>query len=298
MGCLDLHLHSQHSLDGQLSPRELVNLALGQGVRLLSLTDHNTCAGVSEMARLASEAGLGFITGIELDCRFKGVWLHVLGYGIDPSFTDFTVLENRITAQERLNAAAKLQAFAALGLQVNEDRISRLSSNGVIWGEMIAEALLADPAHQHNPALAPYRPGGSRGDNPMVNFDWDFCSPGQVAHFPVEYVELAEAVGLIEKAGGRAVLAHPGRDVKENAALLAQIAEHNLWGLEAYSSYHTPKKTRFYVEQGRKLGLVLTCGSDFHGKTKPTIKMGSVTCDHENLLSELLKKQGLVIAAG
>lgn len=286
MNSIDLHLHSYFSADGQLSPAELVALALNKGVRCLALTDHNSCRGCPEMAVLAAEANLEFISGIELDCRFQGRWLHVLGYGVDPYFKAFLEIETDIINQEKKNAQAKITAFEALGFQLDRETLANLSPNGIIWGEMIAEVLLADPRNQGHPRLEAYRPHGERADSPFVNFDWDFCSPGQAAHFRVEFIDLKEALGLINLAGGRAVLAHPGRDVREEAELLADIAAEGLWGLEAFSSYHQESQTDFYVNQGRKLNLRLTCGSDFHGKFKPAIEIASIAHENEE---ELLK---------
>lgn len=91
---------------------------------------------------------------------------------------------------------------------------------------------------------------------------------------------------MISQAGGRAVLAHPGRDVREDDAYLIDIAAAGLWGLEAFSSYHNKAQTNYYVNQGRQLKLCLTCGSDFHGKTKPSIQMASVAHENEEELLE------------
>ena len=278
MSRVDLHIHSTYSADGQYSPGELIQMARRENLEILSLTDHNSSRGCREMAGLAAQAGMKFISGIELDCRFQGTWLHVLGYGIDPDFPGFLQLEEDIIRQERANADGKIKAFENMGFGIDRAQLSRLSYKGIVWGEMIGEVILADERNARHQALEPYRPGGARSDNPMVNFDWDFCSPGQAAHFRVEFIELDEALSLIRQAGGRPVLAHPGRDVKENPDLLKAIAERGLWGLEAFSSYHTPSQTAFYRYWGTKLGLVLTCGSDLHGKTKPAIRLGSVAC--------------------
>ena len=225
MASIDLHMHSAFSADGQFSPRELIELARREGVELLSLTDHNSARGCPEMASLAAEAGLSFISGIELDCRFQGVWLHVLGYGIDPAFPGFVELEEDIIRQERRNAEGKIKAFENMGFHLDRKKLAAISPNGMVWGEMIAEVLLGDESNQGNPALVRYRPGGDRADNPLVNFDWDYCAPGQAAHFRVEFIDLDQALELIGQAGGRPVLAHPGRDVKENPDFIKAIAE-------------------------------------------------------------------------
>lgn len=147
--------------------------------------------------------------------------------------------------------------------------------------------------NKNNPLLAPYYPNGSRSDNPYVNFYWDFCSQGKPAYVPVHYMSLANAVTLIRRAGGIAVLAHPGNNIHENLSLLKGIVEQGVSGIEVYSSYHTAKQTEFYRNQAKLLGLAMSCGSDFHGKTKPKIMVGSVECENleTDLVSGLMEKR-------
>lgn len=70
-----------------------------------------------------------------------------------------------------------------MGFKLDKDAVRKLSPNGIIWGEMIAEVLFADTRNRAHPLLQPYLPWGDRADNPYVNFDWDFCSPGKAALF-------------------------------------------------------------------------------------------------------------------
>ena len=96
----------------------------------------------------------------------------------------------------------------------------------------------------------------------------------------------------MREAGGLPVLAHPGNNIHEDAALLQSIVRCGVAGLEAYSSYHTPAQTAFYLRQAEALGLAVTCGSDFHGKIKPAIRLGSAESGGREavLLGELRKK--------
>jgi predicted metal-dependent phosphoesterase TrpH len=144
---------------------------------------------------------------------------------------------------------------------------------------MIAEAALADARNDGNPLLAPFRPGGARSDNPFVNFYWDHCSPGKPAHVPVEYMPLADCLALIASAGGAAVLAHPGQSLRGKERLFPAIMAQGFSGLEAYSSYHSPEDRARWKAEADARGLAATCGSDFHGKTKPAIRMGGHGAD-------------------
>lgn len=296
MSWLDLHIHSDYSDDGQYPPKELMSICARGGVSTAALADHNSVRGLDEAAKAAALLGVALIPAIELDCTYNGVDLHVLGYWIDPSNSAFYPVEKDIMEQEQTASAKRLGLVSGLGIRVDAPEAYRLARQGVITGEIIAEVALAQKENTDNPLLSPYRPGGPRGDNPYVNFYWDYCSRGKPAYVPMRYISLSEAVCLIEHAGGIAVLAHPGNNVKEDMELLKGILRHGLSGIEAYSSYHTPRQTAFYLEFAKKRHLAVSCGSDFHGKTKPQIHVGCVDCGvtEAGILDGLARKRSNV----
>lgn len=108
----------------------------------------------------------------------------------------------------------------------------------------------------------------------------------------MEFMSLSDAIDLIHAAGGIAVLAHPGNNVKEDEELLHNIVQTGIVGIEVYSSYHSPEQIEFYSRQSEEYGLIKTLGSDFHGKTKPSIKLGSVACQNseEKIYQALIQK--------
>jgi hypothetical protein len=75
------------------------------------------------------------------------------------------------------------------------------------------------------------------------------------------------------------VLAHPGINVREDGQLLEGIFAAGVQGLEVFSSYHRPAQIEYYKQAALAHGRLLTCGSDFHGKTKPSIQLGSSQCE-------------------
>ena len=96
----------------------------------------------------------------------------------------------------------------------------------------------------------------------------------------MEFMSLSDAIELIRAAGGVPVLAHPVNNVKENEELLHNIVQAGIVGMEVYSSYHSPEQIQFYSMQAEKYHLIKTLGSDFHGKTKPSIKLGDIDCQN------------------
>jgi len=292
MGWLDLHMHSDISNDGEFSPKRLMELCSQNQLKVVALADHNSVRGIKEAKIYADKFEIELISAIELDCTFRGVDLHVLGYGIDPTYGEFEEIEQSVEEQERTASKKRIDLVEKMGIDFDYDQVMTLSKNGVVTGEMIAEAALKDDRNKNNLLMQPYYPGGERSDNPYVNFYWDICSMGKGAYVLMEFISLNKAVKLICAAGGIPVLAHPGNNVKEDKELLHDIVHAGIIGMEVYSSYHSEEQMEFYAEQAEKYGLIKTLGSDFHGKTKPSIKLGSVACKNseEKIYKELMQK--------
>lgn len=281
MNTLDLHMHTTVSNDGTYAPDELVRMCAESGLRTVAITDHNSTRAYPGALDAARRAGITLIPGVELDCHLGGANLHVLGYAIDHRAGDFNRYETFLLEQEQDASAVRLEAVRGLGILIEDESIRALAVDGVITGEMLAEVALRDPRNDDHPLLRPYRAGGSRSDNPYVNFYWDVCSQGKPAYVHVEFWNLAEAVEAITNARGFPVLAHPGINIGRDAAVFAEIIAAGVAGVEAYSSYHDPETIRFYAQQAQARGVLMTIGSDFHGKTKPAIRLGAFSIPDE-----------------
>ena len=143
---LDLHMHSQYSGDGEFSPAQLAEQCQAAGITLMAVTDHNSTRAVDETQEAAQTLGIQCISGVELDCRFQGIDLHLLGYGIRHGADIFRVLEEHILSQEKTSSEQKLALTNALGFHLShQDLIPYGGQDGLYSGELIAEALLHDP---------------------------------------------------------------------------------------------------------------------------------------------------------
>lgn len=271
---IDLHIHSSFSADGEIAPGELVRMAARAGLRRIAITDHNRAHAVPAAVAEGERLGVAVVPGIELDCDFGPVHLHVLGYGIDAAAPELEKLWQCVDANERAAAGEVMDRVETMGIAVDREKVYALAGENVAAPERIAEAALADPRNDGHELLVPFRPGGSRSDNPYVNFYWDLCGRGKPAHVAVEYITLDECVGVITGAGGVPVLAHPGQSLKEAPDIVPELARHGIRGVEAFSSYHSPEACRHWKRVAEESNLFITCGSDFHGKTKPAIAMG------------------------
>lgn len=292
---IDLHMHSRYSDDGELTPIELVEKCIASGIQTMSITDHNTVRANEEAQKEAEKRGLRYISGIEIDCVFQNTNFHVLGYGIDYESSDFVEIEKNIDDQS-FNASLKMLSEAQeLGFHITENDMCEVSKNN-FWtgrwtGEMFAEVLLNNPEYNKHPLLRPYRSGGEKSNNPYVNFYWDYYSQGKPCYVKIEYPFLEDVIKIIHRNGGKAVLAHPNVNLKNHYEQLHFIIGAGIDGIEAFSSYHTSSQAFHFFREAQEAKVFFTCGSDFHGKTKPTISLGQHGCFiMENELLSCLKK--------
>lgn len=278
---IDLHIHSEHSADGELTVQEILTISKQQGLDTISITDHNSVKGIAAALRYGKELNVTVIPGIEIDCVYQGVNLHLLGYFIDWQRKAFADLEEYIYTQEMTAFPNMISKLGAAGIVANEAEILQYAAGKIPCGELIGEVVLNKEKAQENPLLTPYLAGGSRSNMPYLNFYRDFFAQGRVAHVPMQYFPLQEMIELVKNNNGIPIIAHPGDNLKNNMNLLADIIKEGVMGIEVFSNYHTPAQTEFFYEQAKAQQLLITRGSDFHGKNKPGITIGGCRCPAE-----------------
>lgn len=293
MSYIDLHMHSMYSDDGEYTPTQLVDMCHDAGIKIMAIADHNWIKANKEAGSRCKELGMTYIPAIEIDCTYKGINLHVVGYGIDDSEV-FNKLGESIETQEQTCSIKKLELTNKLGFELTKDQLDALSTNGVYTGEMFAEVLLKDPRYTDSALLKPYREGGERSDNPYVNFYWDYYAQGKPCYTEIKFPTLEETIKLIKEHGGVSVLAHPGNNLKGQFEVFDEMVKEGIDGVECFSSYHPEEVNNYFYNKAKELNVLYTCGSDFHGKTKPSIHLGGNGCTVPEEIEENLKKYGLI----
>lgn len=279
---IDLHMHSKYSDDGEYEPLDLVEKCFENGIRIMSVTDHNCVKANAEAEAAANKRGIWYIPGVEIDCAYLNMNFHVLGYGIDYRSEDFANIEKTISKQEFEASLKRLEQTQILGFRITENEMWEMSKNRYkkdCWtGEMFGEALLKKEEYKEHPLLKPYRPGGARSDNPYVNFYWDFYAQGKPCYVKMTYPAMVEVLDIIRANHGTAVLAHPGVNLKNHFDMTDEILELGFDGVEVFSSYHGLPEADFFYKKAQEKHLMMTCGSDYHGKTKPAVWLGQHHC--------------------
>jgi 3',5'-nucleoside bisphosphate phosphatase len=253
---LDLHTHTCHS-DGELSVDELLALSIEKKCKYISICDHDNVDHIDSLKSTPSKPG--YISGVEISAEYSGT-LHILGYGFDPGNKELrTVLKGLQDARRQRNEAM-LKNMADQGFYITMEELEE-EAKGEIVGRPHFANLMVQKGYS-----ASYQEA----------FD-KYLAKGQPFYMDKQRLAPEEAIGLIRRAGGIPVMAHPYQTKLEGEELdhlVAELRALGLMGIEAYYFMHSKEQTRHYLELAKKHDLLVTAGSDFHGKNKAHIPLG------------------------
>ncbi|WP_422012904.1 3',5'-nucleoside bisphosphate phosphatase [Roseateles sp.] len=258
----DLHCHSVVS-DGTLTPEALAQRAKAAGVQLWALTDHDEIGGQQRAIAAARAVGLPYLTGTEISVTFAGRVVHIVGLGFDPTATE--IVEGlRTTRGGRGPRAREMAAgLAAVGIPgAFEGALTYVGNPDLISRTHFAR-FLVDAGHC--------------ADVPEVFRR--FLTEGKPGFVPHKWASLKDAVGWITRAGGIAVIAHPGRydfTPTEEYALITEFIAHGGRGIEVVTGSHTPAEFVEYADTALEFGLLASRGSDFHSPDESRIDLGTL----------------------
>jgi predicted metal-dependent phosphoesterase TrpH len=265
---IDLHTHSSAS-DGTEPPALVVRQAVRAGLTVVALTDHDTTIGWEEAADEARRTGIVLVPGIEVSCSRRGRSVHLLAYLPDPEHPGLVGELRRARSSRDTRLDRMVARMAADGIPVSVEAVRAQVEPGATAGRPhIADALVE---------------AGVVVDRREAFDRWlGNDGPYYVGHYAPDPVR---AVEVVRAAGGVAVVAHPhsvtrGRVVSD--ALLEEMADAGMAGIEVRHRDHTPEAQRHLVDLARALDLFVTGASDYHGEGKPN-RLGENTTDPEVL---------------
>lgn len=264
---IDMHTHTNFS-DGDLSPEELIALAIEKNIGTISITDHDTIEGIKSVdknADLIKKSKIKIIDGIELSAKTTKGRMHILGYGFDL---------NNETLNKKMSDLKSNSINSVLSIM---EQIKR-DYNIIFCYEDIKNLVNAN----HNlgrPDLAKLCVKYGYANTIQDAFDKYLIDAYNKTRQTGKGLPYQECLELIINSGGISVLAHPKSlelEKKEFLSLLKEMISYGLNGIEVYHSSHTKEDISYYLEIAKKYNLLISGGSDFHGRTvKPDIELGS-----------------------
>ena len=257
---IDLHMHSVIS-DGTETLAEIIDDVKEAGIGLFSLTDHDAIKGCAILPKLLKEGDPQFITGVELGCRDEEGQYHILGYGYN---TNSAAMQGLVEKTHRIR------------MNKVHTRLDLLESQcGIVFPEEEVRDLLAldNPGKPHIANLL-VKHGYAENIQEAMK---EYLNKLRVK---LGIIRPEEAIACILAGGGIPVLAHPtygnGDQLimgEEMDRRLRRLKGFGLRGIEAYYSGFTARITRELMDFADKYDLLVTAGSDFHGRNK-LVQMG------------------------
>jgi len=241
---VDLHVHSTAS-DGSRAPAEVVQEAKRVGLAAIALTDHDTVDGVAEAANAGSAIGVRVVPGVELSAVEGDVETHILGLHL----SDTGELEARLVElrdMRRTRAERIVRRLNELGVRIAMSDVLEQAAGGAIGRPHVARAMIADGW------AVDFRDAFDR-----------YLGNGKPAFVSKDRLAVSDAIELIHRAGGLAILAHPAQaGTRERVQAFVELG---IDGVEVRHPSHSAEDAARLAALVEHFGLVPSGGSDWHG---------------------------------
>jgi len=253
---IDLHCHSIYS-GGCLTPKQLIQWAKQENIRVISLTDHNTIAGAKELLQATSQTGIKALPGVEIYTTYKKKLLHLLAYNFD--------LENKLlqtTLKKLCQKRVKLINYNIEKLKKIGFRIKPFNFSDRYYPDL---TFITNQLINNKFNLAKVKKITRKKFPDLFTLINTFLAKGKIAYSPEIGLPINEVLALVKKINGLPILAHPGQQLRwseDNITL--ELKKLGLKGIEVFTPYHNWHQIEHYQELARQHKLLITGGSDFH----------------------------------
>lgn len=242
---VDFHMHTNVS-DGTYMPRDLVALAKEKQIQAMSITDHDEVGAYGQLTR-DDRMGIQIYYGCEFSTYYNEKEVHVLGYQFSLDHPELQDYISHFKEVRRSRIHKMVDKCADAGYDISYEELVNTFTDAVSFGRPhIAQLLIA---HGYVKTV------GEAFDT-MLN-------PNGPCFVPKEKYAPQQAIDLIHRAGGIAVLAHP--KLVENDTYVHELLELPFDGVEVYHSSHSKDDSSKYHQFATDRGLLISGGSDFHG---------------------------------
>jgi predicted metal-dependent phosphoesterase TrpH len=244
---VDFHTHTIAS-DGTCTPTENVRLAKEAGLAAIAITDHDTVAGIPEAMAAGNELGIEVVPGVEISSAANGQDIHVLGYFVSHEDDRFQqeLLKLRDTRHERNKLM--IARLRELGIDITLEKVYQRKKG---TDKNIGRPHMAEELMELGVVAS------------MEEAFEKYLGKGGLAYVNPPRITPQEAIRLIKRSGGAAVLAHPG--LYDDDDLVEELIVFGLDGIEVWHPDNDEDDRKRYIGLAEDYGLVMTGGSDFHG---------------------------------
>lgn len=261
---IDLHIHTKMS-DGELTPKEVIDKAIENKVKVISITDHDTIeAYTEELIQYAENKGIKLIKGVEISTKINKCGIHVLGYNIDVENEKFkeSLYKIRNARHEYLYKVS--EKLEKLGYYINTEELDKIDA--VTKAHIALDIIKSSKNEQKFLDEFGHIPGKGEFIETVMN---ENCP----AYVKKETVTPQKAAEIIRQANGKVILAHPvayeHEDGLNEEDILKIVKDMNPDGIESNYIYIDKDNNEFdecekWNQFAKNNNLFVTVGTDFH----------------------------------
>lgn len=280
---IDLQHHSTYS-DGQLTPTGVANFASSNGVKVASLTDHNTVAGVTEFQKACEKRRIKAIPGLELYVKLNHKKFNLLWYNFDRDNPDLHKFLRETQVRRRGNVRRILNKIVEKkGIELNVEKVldshgHYIPINGIVYSMWLSkknQKIFEKDLGIKNP----------REEDIMM----EYLKNKKYGVLNESYVDIKRVVQLRKKVGGQLIINHPGKSGHLNRNHFDHLKEMGIDGIEVLSPHHSLGAVMYYQYLCREYDFISTGGSDFHIFEGNRAKIQD-SWDYYNIDSDYLRK--------
>ena len=265
---IDLHVHTTAS-DGQYTPSQIIQKAAEKNIKVIAITDHDTTAGLDESQEAGKQFGVTVVRGIEINITFPTGEFHLLGLGLKEISKSLNIIVENVIKNRNERNLQIIQKMNDDGVGITQEELLSDFPGTVIGRPHFAAELVKHGVVKTR----------------QQAFD-QYLARGRKWYVPRICTNLDEAIVAIRESGGVSVLAHPMSLYLSWGRLpefLTDCYEKGVVGIEAFHPGARVTECLRLEELGRKIGFVITAGSDFHGEKIRSDRRLGHTCGNKKI---------------
>ncbi|MDB7984135.1 PHP domain-containing protein [Faecalicoccus pleomorphus] len=274
---IDLHIRSNYSDDASNDVEEIFKEAKQLGMETISITDHNCARANAAASRFAPLYGIQYIPGVEIDAQYRSTRIRILGYYIDWSHEIFDDLERESLMREKKMSIERVQRFEKLAkVKIDTRSIMENSRFQTITPTDITNMVFNNAQVRSMPLVKKYV-DAYEPKEAMRRFRKDVFGKNGPCYVHCTYPAAKEIIQAIHEAGGIAILASWHLDSISDD-LIEEIMRLGMDGIECFSPDIREETMASAIRIAQKYKAFISCGSDYHGTTKPDRHLGVTNC--------------------
>lgn len=280
---IDLHIRSNYSDDGYYDVEELFKQASQQKMEVISITDHNCARANASAVRFANLYNIQYIPGVEIDAQYNGNRVRILGYYIDWTKEVFEILERESLKREKDRSLKRVKKFEDFsGVSIDTDSILSTSRFQTITSDDITKMVFNNERVRNMPFVKKYLDENSNMREAMIKFRRDVFGKNGPCYVKGSYPNAYNVIKAIHDAGGIAILSNWRLDEISDDMIIDLIKE-GIDGIEVFGPYVHDETVSALLRIVQQYKLFVSCGSDYHGPTRPNYHLGDTHCPEKGL---------------